>query len=378
MSLYGCRDKERRNKTRDGMKSSVSVFFAHGEERKMLLTQPGLRSASVGARRVPLAHSAPAQRAGKKFPLSDSEGRKYMTLNQLLYVVEVSKTKSINATAHTLFVSQSCVSTAIRELEDELGIIIFNRTNRGITVTKDGETFIHYANNIIQQCKLLEEKYLGGEEHKRHFSVVMHHSTFAAKAFAGVVKEFGLLDYEYSIYETKTKTVLEQVRSAKSELGILYISTFNQDYYEKIFKELDLIFESIAEYEVYAYIGENHPLAYRDEIDLSELEEYPCLIFDQDENSSFYFYEEIISAYEYKNVIRTSDRATTIDLLQELDGYAVGIGTANDEKSVNGIRAVKIRTDEKINVGYVIREGGCLSEMAEKFIELFAADVTSL
>ena len=193
-----------------------------------------------------------------------------------------------------------------------------------------------------------------------------------------MVKEFGLLDYEYSIYETKTKTVLEQVRSAKSELGILYISTFNQDYYEKIFKELDLIFESIAEYEVYAYIGENHPLAYRDEIDLSELEEYPCLIFDQDENSSFYFYEEIISAYEYKNVIRTSDRATTIDLLQELDGYAVGIGTANDEKSVNGIRAVKIRTDEKINVGYVIREGGCLSKMAEKFIELFAADVTSL
>ncbi|MBO5070377.1 MAG: LysR family transcriptional regulator [Roseburia sp.] len=219
-----------------------------------------------------------------------------MTFNQLLYVVEVSKTKSINATAHALFVSQSCVSTAIRELEDELGIIIFNRTNRGITITKDGETFIHYANNIIQQCKLLEEKYLGGEEHKRHFSVVMHHSTVAAKAFANVVKEFGLLDYEYSIYETNTLTVLEKVRSAKSELGILYISTFNQDYYEKTFKELNLIFKSIAEYEVYAYIGENHPLASRKEIELSELEKYPCLIFAQDENSSFYFYEEIIRA----------------------------------------------------------------------------------
>lgn len=303
---------------------------------------------------------------------------KYMTLNQLLYVVEVSKTKSINATAHTLFVSQSCVSTAIRELEDELGIIIFNRTNRGITITKDGETLIHYANNIIQQCKLLEEKYLGGEEHKRHFCVAMHHSTFAAKAFANVVREFGFSGYEYSIYETKTKTVLEQVRSAKSELGILYISTFNQDYYEKTFKEQNLIFKSIAEYDVYAYIGENHPLAARDEIDLSELEEYPCLIFDQDENSSFYFYEEMISAYEYKNVIRTSDRATTIDLLQELDGYAVGIGTANGEKSVNGIRAVKIRTNEKINVGYVIREGSCLSGIAERFIGLFADNVTSL
>ena len=158
----------------------------------------------------------------------------------------------------------------------------------------------------------------------------------------------------------------------------MYISTFNQAYYEKTFKELNLIFESIAEYGVYAYIGENHPLAFRDEIDLLELEEYPCLIFDQDENSSFYFYEEIISAYEYKNVIRTSDRATMIDLLQELDGYAVGIGTVDGGKSVSRLKTVKIRTDEKINVGYVIREGHCLSEIAEKFIALFAADVTSL
>lgn len=298
-----------------------------------------------------------------------------MTLNQLIYVSEVSKTKSINATAHMLFVSQSGISTAIKELEEELGIRIFNRTNRGITTTKDGETFIRYADNVLLQYKLLEENYFGKEKHKQHFSVAMHHSTFAARVFAQVVKEFGLGDYEYSIYETQTKEVLEQVRSAKSELGILYISTFNQDYYEKTFKELNLIFKSIAEYEVCVYVGEKHPLASEDEIELSRLEEYPCLIFDQGESSSFYFYEEMISAYEYKNVIRTSDRATTLELIRELDGYSVGIGTVKDEKSLEGITAIKIRTDERIAVGYLMRGDSCLSEAAMRFIELFTAGI---
>lgn len=294
-----------------------------------------------------------------------------MTLNQLIYVVEISKTHSINAAAHALFVSQSSLSTAIKDLEDELGIPLFNRTNRGITTTKDGESFIHYANNILQQYRLMEEKFLGTEKYKQHFSVAMHHSTFVAKIFADIVKEFGMENYEYSIYETTTKEVLESVRTAKSELGILYISSFNQDYYEKSFKELNLEFHIIMEYEVYAYVGKKHPLAFKDEIEFSELASYPCLIFDQDENSSFYFYEEIISAYEYKNVIRTSDRATTIDLIQELNGYAVGIGTVNNEKTVNGLSVIKINTQERINVGYIVRKNSDLSDIAKKFIESF-------
>lgn len=295
-----------------------------------------------------------------------------MTLNQLLYVVEVSKTKSINAAARALYISQSGVSTAIMELEEELGITIFHRSNRGIRITKEGEDFVRYANNILQQVQALEEKYVGAEKQKQHFTVVMHHSTFAARAFADVVREFGFSDYEYAIYETETKRVLDQVSQGKSELGILYISTFNQDYYEKVFKEKDLEYHTIAEYDVYAYVREKHPLAGESEIELSQLEKYPCLVFDQDENSSFYFYEEIISTYEYKNIIRTSDRATTIDLLQELDGYSVGIGMANGEKTVNGITAVRIKTDEKISVIYLNRKGSTLSDIAQQFLEHFA------
>ncbi|SET11136.1 LysR family transcriptional regulator [[Clostridium] polysaccharolyticum] len=294
-----------------------------------------------------------------------------MNLNQLKYAVEVAQCKSINATAHALFISQSTVSTTIKDLEEELGIVIFNRSNKGITLTKEGETFIHYANNIMQQYYLLEEKYGEKKKQKEHFSISMHHSTFATKVFARIVKEFGLKEYEYSIYETKTKEVLEQVGNGKSELGILYISSFNQAYYEKVFKNLNLEFQMITEYDVYAYVREEHPLAGHDIIKLEQLEEYPCLIFDQDENSSFYFYEEIISAYEYKNIIRTSDRATTIDLLHALDGYSIGIGMVQEEKSVNGIIAIKIDTDEKINVGYLMRKGHPFSPIASRFLQEF-------
>ncbi len=299
-----------------------------------------------------------------------------MTFNQLVYVVEVSKTKSINATARALYVSQSSVSTSIKELEDELGILIFNRTNRGISTTKEGEMLIQSANHILQQWKSLKERYTGEGMHKQHFSVVMHHSTFATQAYAKIVKEFGLAGYEYSIYETKTKEVLEQVNNGKSELGILYISNYNQDYYEKVLREMNLCFCPIAEYEVCAYIGKSHPLVGKQEVTLEELEQYPCLIFDQDENSSFYFYEEMISTYQYKNVIRTSDRATTIDLLQALDGYSIGIGTVGDETSVNGIQTVKIKTEERIHVGYLIRKGSQLSDIAEKFVAYFKNSMT--
>ncbi len=301
-----------------------------------------------------------------------------MTIAQLKYVTEVAKTKSINAAAQSLFISQSGLSTAIKELEEELGITIFNRTNRGISITADGETFIRYANNVLLQFKFMEEKYFGSEEVKTPFSVSMHHSTFATKIFAEVIKTYGVKEYEYSLYETTTKSVLDNICRSKSELGVLYISSFNRDYYEKVFKELSLEFEVLGTFPVCAYVGENHPYAGRSEITLSELEEYPCLIFDQDEDSSFYFYEEIISASEYKNIIKTSDRGTTLELLRELDGYSVGIGTFYDEELDKGLTAISIKTDERIDVGYVKRKNGKLSELGEEYLKLFREYVKGL
>ncbi len=301
-----------------------------------------------------------------------------MTIAQIKYVIEVAKTKSINAAAQALFISQSGLSTAIKELEEELGITIFNRTNRGISITNEGETFIRYANNVLLQYKLMEEKYFGSGEVKKTFSVSMHHSTFATKIFAEIIREYGIKEYEYSLYETRTKTVFDNVSNAKSELGILYISSFNREYYSKVFKNANLSFEVLGSFPVCAYVGEQHPLADRKEITLSELEDYPCLIFDQDENSSFYFYEEIISAYEYKNIIRTSDRGTTLELMREIDAYSVGIGTFYEERHDKGLTAISIKTDEKIDVGFIKRIDSNLSKLGERYIELFKDYVKKL
>ena len=301
-----------------------------------------------------------------------------MTIAQFKYVMEVAKTKSINAAAHALYISQSGISTAIRDLEEELGITIFNRTNRGISITGEGETFLRYASNVLLQYKLMEDKYFGTAEEKEPFSVSMHHSTFATKIYAKVVQEFGLDDYEYALYETKTKDVIDNVTGLKSEIGVLYISSFNREYYERLFKELNLSFEGLGTFSVCAYMGAKHPLADRGEVTLEELSEYPCLIFEQDEKSSFYFYEEIISPLEYKNVIRTCDRGTTFDLMEALEGYSIGIGALYDEQMDEGLTAVSVRTPEKIDVGYIKRTSDEVSDIAGRFIELLREYIKEL
>ena len=196
----------------------------------------------------------------------------------------------------------------------------------------------------------------------------MHHSTFSVQLYADIVKEFGMQEYTYSIFETTTKNVIEDVRNGKSELGMLYISAFNEAVYEKSFEEAGLNFHLLAECPVYAYINKNHPLAGREEVTLEELEDYPCLLFEQGD-SSYYFYEEIISAYEYKNVIRVSDRATAIDLLNSLNAYSIGIGMTMSSQMGTTTTAVKIDSQEKIKAGYLTRKSENLSLPGESYVK---------
>lgn len=291
-----------------------------------------------------------------------------MTLTQIKNAVAVAEIKSINATAKSLFISQSSLSSSIKELEDELGVELFQRSNRGITLTEDGKEFVSYARNVLLQYNLLEARFSPENKEKFHFGVTLHHCTFAGKIFAEVVKEFGMQEYTYSVFETTTQKVIEDIREGKSEIGFLYISAFNQKVYEKTFAESGLEFHILAECPVYAYVSKDHPLAGKSEISFEELEEYPCLLFEQGD-SSFYFYEEIISAYRYKNVIRTSDRATTIDLLNALHAYSIGVGMASNRQMRDSIVVVKIDSTEKIKAGYLVRKKEKLSLPGERYIE---------
>lgn len=293
-----------------------------------------------------------------------------MTLTQLKYTIKVFEANSFNGAAKALFMSQSSISVAIKELEAELGINIFNRTNHGISLTPEGTEFLQYAKNILLQVDALEDRYAIGVCKKR-FSITMHHSMLATKIFADVVNEFGLTEYEYCLHETQTNKVLEDLETGKSELGILYISEYNRHFYERLFKEHGLEFQVLAEYEIYAYLSKEHPLADHKKVSLKELEEYPCLIFDQGDNSSFYFYEEIVSTYEYKNIIKTSDRGSTINLIKYLNGYSVGIGVLTEEEETNTLTAVKLDADEKIKVVCLQKVGVSLSEIGKRYLEIF-------
>ncbi len=292
-----------------------------------------------------------------------------MTLAQLKYAITVSDAKSMNEAAKELFISQPSLSSAIKELENEIGIEIFRRTNRGIRVTPQGEEFLGYARQVVEQYQLMETKYIEKGAVKEKFGVSTQHYTFAINAFVEMVKQFGMNEYEFAIRETKTYDVIEDVKNFKSEIGILYINDFNRKVLTKLFKEFGLEFHELMDCKIYVYMWKGHPLAKNKEISLEELDEYPCLSFEQGNNNSFYFAEEVLSTYNYKRIIKANDRATLLNLMVGLNGYTLCSGIICEELNGEDYCAVKLKSDEIMTIGYLVRKGVAISSLGEKYIE---------
>lgn len=295
-----------------------------------------------------------------------------MTLAQLKYAITVAQSHSMNEAARTLFISQPSLSAAVKDLEEEIGVELFRRTNRGISVTPEGEEFLGYARQVVEQYQLIETKYVSKEQAKKKFSVSTQHYTFAVNAFVELVKQFGMDEYEFAIHETKTYTVIEDVKNFKSEIGILYINDFNSKVLMKLFHEFQLEFHEILKCSIYVYMWKGHPLADRDEIALEELLEYPCLSFDQGVYNSFYFAEEVLSTYEYKRLIKADDRATVLNMMVGLNGYTLCSGIICEELNGTDYCAVKLRSDEVMSIGYLVRKGVTISTLGQKYLEEIA------
>lgn len=295
-----------------------------------------------------------------------------MTLTQLKYAITVANAKSMNEAARILFISQPSLSAAIKDLEDETGIELFRRTNRGISVTPEGEEFIGYARQVVEQYQLIESKYVQKEQIKKKFSVSMQHYTFAVNAFVEMVKQFGMDEYEFAVHETKTYEVIEDVKNFKSEIGILYVNDFNRKVLTKLFREFNLEFHEILQCHIYVYMWKGHPLADRPEISLEELKEYPCLSFEQGNYNSFYFAEEVLSTYEYKQLIKANDRATMLNLMVGLNGYTLCSGILCEELNGSEYCAVKLNSDEVMSIGYLCRKGVTISPLGQKYLEEIA------
>ena len=292
-----------------------------------------------------------------------------MTLQQLRYVIEVAKTGSMNVAAKQLFVSQPSLSMAIRELENDVHIYIFERTTKGVVITAEGEEFLGYARQIINQVELLEDKYIEAGQIKKKFGVSAQHYSFAVKAFVEMVKGFDMDKYEFAIREARTYDVIHDVVTGKSEIGILYTNEFNEKVLNKIFKDNQLEFIHLFTCEGYAYLWKNHPLAGKKVIALEELQDYPCLSFEQGDNNSFYFAEEILSTYDFKKTIKSNDRATNLNLMVGLNAFTLCSGIICEELNGSDYIAVKLAEEVTMDIGYIKRAHMSISEIGELYIE---------
>ena len=292
-----------------------------------------------------------------------------MTLAQLRYVVAVSEAGSMNEAAKRLYITQPSLSAAIKELEEEIGLRVFRRTNRGITVTPEGQEFIGYAMQMISQFELMESRYIGNEMRKEKFAVSTQHYTFAVEAFVKMVKCFGMENYEFAIKEGRTSDVLEDVRDFVSEIGILYLDSFNEKFLRKLFREYNIEFHELFKCRIYAYLWKGHPLAKKEIITLIELSDYPCLSFDQGRSNAFYFAEEVLSTYDYKQLIKVNDRSTMLNLMKGLNGYTLCSGIICEELNGEEYCAVRLDSEEEMTIGYLARKGVGLSRMGQIYVE---------
>ncbi|SDB42810.1 LysR family transcriptional regulator [Butyrivibrio sp. INlla16] len=292
-----------------------------------------------------------------------------MTILQLKYVIAIDEESSMRKAADRLYVSQPGLSSAVRDLEKELGIQIFERVHNGVVTTSAGASFIAYARHAVEQFEIVEEKYLNSKSDKPTFSVSMQHYTIAVNAFIETVKEYDLDEYQFSIRETQTSEVIEDIKNMKSEIGVIALSDFNKNTFKKIFTDASLEFHELFTRNTYVYLRKDHPLADKEELSLEELSDYPCMVFDQGDNTSFYYREEALATYDYKKIISTNERATSIELMLGLNGYAVGAAMLGDSLNESDLKAVKLKEDETLTFGYITRKGVELSEMGETFVE---------
>ena len=293
-----------------------------------------------------------------------------MNMNQLKYVLTVANSSSLREAAMKLYISQPALSLSISELENELGIVLFERSNRGIGLTDAGREFITYAKKVLGQYEILEDRYLSRNKDKERFSVSTQHYNFAIRSFTNVIHRFGPGKYVFSIHETKTNEVLENVRDMKSEVGIVSYSGANEAVIRKLFKDFQLEFVPLMQRETYAYLWKKHPFADRREISLEELKDYPCIVFDQSDDSNFYLTEEAMSDYDFEKMIKTDDRATTMEIMAELLGYSVGCGMLSSEDAIlQGLVSIKLKEEDPLTIGYITRKGSSLSRYGEAYIE---------
>ena len=297
-----------------------------------------------------------------------------MTLQQLSYVVAIAEAGTFNKAAEQLFVAQPSLTSAVKELEKELGIVLFNRTVRGTSLTAEGSAFLPYARSVLTQYQGLLDVYGPQGKRRQRFAVSTQHYTFAVKAFVQLTSGLDVSEYEFALRETRTKQIIDDVASSRSEIGILYMSDFNRKVLRKLLSHNGLSFHHLIDCNAYVYLYKGHPLAERQSITFEDLAPYPCLSFEQGDDSNFYLSEEILSTNEYPRMIKCCDRATILNLMIGLNGYTLCSGIICEELNGSDYLAIPYAEDAEnpnsvMEIGYITRKDNLPSELGRQYIE---------
>lgn len=291
-----------------------------------------------------------------------------MTIVQLKYAVAVSESRSMQEAARKEYISQPNLSSAIKALEDEIGVQLFERSRCGVALTNAGREFISYARQVLEQYQLMENKYISKENNKIEFNVSTQHYTFAVNAFINTIRKYNQEKYKFSIIETQTRKVIDDVKSLRSDIGVIAFNSYNRKILMKQFEESNLVFREIMQRETYVYLWKEHPLAHEEKLSLEQLEDYPCMVFEQGDNTSFYFTEEAFGTYQYPRLIQSNDRATSMELIIGLNGYAIGTGLLRDSVNGKDYLAIPLQEKEVMIIGYLTRVDVQLSSIAKDYI----------
>lgn len=292
-----------------------------------------------------------------------------MTLTQLKYVVEVASAGTISKAAEKLYIAQPSLTAAIKELESEFGITIFQRTNKGVILTKEGEEFLGYARQVISQTNLMEERYSGVAPMQHQFCVSTQHYSFAVEAFVELLKQHGGDEYDFRLRETQTYEIIEDVAKLKSEVGVLYLNQFNETVLRKTFRKYNLKFERLFIAKPHVFVGADNLLAKKQVVTLEDLKEYPRLSYEQGDHNAFYFSEEILSTLESKKDIMVCDRATLFNLLIGLNGYTICSGVINENLNGKNIVAIPLDVEDYMEIGYITHKQAVPGYFARLYIE---------
>ena len=298
-----------------------------------------------------------------------------MRIQQLHYIVKIVETGSMNEAAKQLFITQPSLSNAVRDLEREMGIKIFIRNPKGITLTKDGVEFLSYARQILEQTALLEERYKSKDANRELFSVSSQHYAFVVNAFVSLLKGADMSRYELFLRETRTYEIIDDVKNFRSEIGVLFLNSYNRDVLTKMFDDNRLTYTSLFQAHPHIFVSQDNPLANRDIVTMKDLEDFPYLSYDQGIHNSFYFSEEIFSQIPHKKSIVVSDRATLFNLLIGLDGYTIATGILNSNLNGDNIVSIPLDVEDMIDIVYIRHEKANLSKMGERFIDYLLKEV---